>query len=210
MSATFEVTGLFYELSGYKCRKYLGIKRMDSLKGVPELMIVMMNPGSSYPLDGVYSNSLPTEAKPDNTQQQTMKVMDSGSIDYARILNLSDLRTPNSNTLYKFIKSGESNSVNHSIFTSTRKTELDQLVVKNVPVIFGLGVNSALAPLAKQAVESLSIETPLGLLKANSKYSYYHPLPRIYEKQMDWVKHVTSQLTSRLSAPGAQNKRAGY
>lgn len=195
MSIKFEVTGLFYEFNGYKLRKYLDIKRVGFASNNPDLMVVMMNPGSSFPLDGIDNNSEPSEAQPDTTQQQIMKVMDAASFDYARILNLSDLRTPDSSELYRFVKSDESNSVDHSIFSSNRKTELNQLFIKDIPVIFGWGVNQALIPLAKQAIDTLCISNPLGILKPKTKYSYYHPLPRIYAKQLEWVQHVTSQST---------------
>lgn len=210
MSTKFKFMGLFYEESAHKCRKYLDIKRIGSSKSEPELMVVMMNPGSSYPLNHIDNNSLPTEARPDNTQRQITKVMDSGNIDYARVLNLSDLRKSDSNKLYKFIKSEKSKLVDHSIFAPARKADLEQLFVKNVPVIFGWGVNSVIMPLAKQAVESLSIETPLGISKDKSKYSYYHPLPKTYKKQIEWVEHVASQLTLHLLALNAQKARANY
>lgn len=204
MKSNFQVTGLFYEEGSYKCRKYLDIKRVGSLKSEPELMVVMMNPGSSYPLDGIDNNSRPTEAEPDNTQQQIMKVMNFSDVEFARILNLSDIRTSDSNSLYKILRSKDAKAINHSIFNPARKAELDLLFIKNVPVIFGWGVNPALVPLAKQAIESLGIDAPLGLLKANSMYSYYHPLPRIYNKQLEWVERVTIQLTSHLKVSARQ------
>lgn len=194
MNIKFKITGLFYEASGYKCRKYLNIKRVGNTQDKPDIMVVMMNPGSSYPLDGVDNNSIPSEAYPDTTQQQVMKVMDAALFNYARILNLSDLRTPDSSELYKFLKSKESNDVEHSIFSANRKADLKQFFIKNIPVIFGWGVNSNLVPLAKQAIESLCINNPLGMLKSNTKYSYYHPLPRIYKRQLEWVQHVTNQV----------------
>jgi hypothetical protein len=197
LSTKFKVTGLFYAASGYKFRKYLDIKRLGTSQNKPDLMVVMMNPGSSFPLDGLDNNSTPSEAEPDTTQQQIMKVMDATSFDYASILNLSDLRTPDSSKLYNFIKSKESNAVEHSIFSANRKAELNQLFVKRIPVIFGWGVNSVLVPLAKQAMESLCINNPFGILKPNTKYSYYHPLPRIYVKQLEWVQHVKSQITRK-------------
>lgn len=209
MSGQFEVTGLFYEANGYKLRKYLDIRLLGTRKAVPQLMVVMMNPGSSYPLNGIEHNSVPSEAEPDTTQYQIMKVMEGASVEYARILNLSDLRTPDSNALYKFLKSEESKSVAHSIFSATRESELNQLFVRGVPVIFGWGVNPALVPLARQAVDSLSIEQPLGIRKPSNEYSYYHPLPRIYAKQLEWVQHVTSQLTTHLRCRTPQSC-AGY
>lgn len=193
MIEEFYITGLFYESQGYKFRQHLDIKRRSSDLAQPDLMVVMMNPGSSYPIDGIENNTKPSKAKPDNTQNQIMKVMDSSDFDYARVLNLSDLRTPDSNVLYEFIKSEESKTINHSIFHLNRSDELKSLFIKKVPVIFGWGVNEALIPLAKIAIEALDIEKPLGILKKGTKYSYYHPLPREHKKRLEWVHHVTSQ-----------------
>ena len=209
MSSTFEVTGLFYEANGFNLRKFLDIKLQGTKKCAPELMVVMMNPGSSYPLDGIENNTVSSAAQPDNTQAQIMKVMEAVSIEYARVLNLSDLRTPDSNALYRFLKSEESQLVDHSIFSSTRKSELNKLFERSVPVIFGWGVNSALLPLAKKAIDALSVEEPFGVKKKNDDYLYYHPLPRIYSKQLEWVQHVTNQLTSHLRCR-TQQSCAGY
>lgn len=195
MRTKFEATGLFYEANGHKLRKYLEIKRVGAEANEPDLMVVMMNPGSSYPFDGIDNNSVPSEAEPDDTQRQIMKVMDAAAFNYARILNLSDIRTTDSKALYRFLKSETCSSVEHSIFSPSRKSELAQLFVNGVPVIFGWGVDQALIPLAKNAIESLCINNPLGILKPNTRYSYYHPLPRIYTKQLEWVQHVTNQIT---------------
>ena len=209
MSSKFEVTGLFYEANGFKLRKFLDIKLPGTKKSAPELMVVMMNPGSSYPLDGIENNTVSSAAQPDNTQAQIMKVMEAVSIEYARVLNLSDLRTPDSNALYRFLKSEKSQLVDHSIFSSTRKSELNKLFERSVPVIFGWGVNSTLVPLAKKAIDALSVEEPFGVKKKNNDYSYYHPLPRIYSKQLEWVLHVTNQLTSYPRCR-TQQSCAGY
>ncbi len=195
MNTEFDITGLFYENKGYKFRKYLDIKRKDSNQDEPDLMVVMMNPGSSYPLDGIENSLIPSRAKPDNTQQQIMKVMDIASFNFARILNLSDLRTPDSKELYKFMKSDNSKEVDHSIFADNRKEELAELFIKNVPVIYGWGVNEALIPWAKQAIDILGIKNPIGKLKVNTKYSYYHPLPQNFNEQQEWVCYVSNQIT---------------
>ncbi len=194
VSDKFKVTGLFYERRGRKFRKYLDIKRLGSRKRKPGLMVVMMNPGSSCPLDGNDNSQTPTPTRPDNTQLQIMRVMDQASLDYARVLNLSDLRTPDSTALYSFVKSRAANELDHCIFSHSRRAELNRLFVGRVPVVFGWGVNPALLPLAKQAVEALAIDRPLGLLKPGSRYAYYHPLPRVYAKQLEWVQKIRDQL----------------
>lgn len=194
MRNKFDITGYFYEIANHKCRKYLDIKCKSSAINSPDLMVVMMNPGSSYPLDGINNNSKPSKAMPDNTQNQVMKVMVNSSFQYARVLNLSDLRTPNSRELYRFIKSSESRSFPHSIFSPERCKELKDIFAKDVPVIYGWGVNPALTELAKLAIETINHSKPTGLKKINKKYAYYHPLPRIYKNQIKWVQEVSKML----------------
>jgi len=202
MRDEFIIKGLFYELAGYKCRKYLDIRRKgtviasDSIN-IPDLMIVMMNPGSSYPIDEIDNNTIESEAIPDKTQDQIMRIMNDSNFNYARVLNLSDLRTPKSEVLYKFLKSKQSSLITHSIFDSKRKDELDKLFVKNVPVIFGWGVNKSLTYLAKQAIESINCDNPIGLKKHDSDVAYYHPLPRVYNDQIKWVNTISLMLNSR-------------
>lgn len=194
IKSKFEVTGLFYLNKGYPCRKFLDIKRQESTHESPDLIVVMMNPGSSFPLDGIDNSSTPSAAEPDKTQEQIMRLMDNASLNYARVLNLSDLRTPKSSDLLKFLKSNKSKDVDHSIFSASRKTDLDLLFVPNVPVVFGWGVDEALAPLAKQAITTLRVEKPLGKFKTGTEYSYYHPLPRTLLAQQEWVQLVSDQL----------------
>jgi len=191
----FDIQGYFYKIQEYKCRKYLDIKNKYYKVGKPDLMIVMMNPGSSYPVDGNDDNCIATQAKPDNTQNQIMKIMENCGYKFSRVLNLSDLRTPNSNELYKFIGSVDSNKIRHSIFCDERKENLDSLYVKNVPVIYGWGVNAALAGLAKLAIKKINSPNPIGLKKHGSDYAYYHPLPRVdRKKQIEWVEKITEML----------------
>lgn len=201
MRDSFIIKGLFYELAEYKCRKYLDIKRKSSTDttdsiNIPDLMIVMMNPGSSYPIDGVENNTIESEAIPDRTQDQIMRVMNDSNFNYARVLNLSDLRTPKSPVLYKFLKSEKSSLVAHSIFDAKRKADLDELFVHNVPVIFGWGVNKSLTCLAKQAIQSIKCDNPIGLKKNDSDVAYYHPLPRVYSDQIEWVNAINGMLAA--------------
>lgn len=50
MKTQFTITGFYYEVQGIKFRKYLDIKTIKPESKTPELMVVMMNPGSSHPL----------------------------------------------------------------------------------------------------------------------------------------------------------------
>jgi len=190
----FDVTALFYEIEGYKCRKYLDIKNIKSNLSQPDLMVVMMNPGSSYPIDKIDNNTVVTKTRPDNTQHQIMKVMNNCKLHYARVLNLSDIRTADSNQLYKLINSKKLNKINHSIFGKNRKYDFTTLYIKNCPTIYGWGVSPNLTKLAKLAIDSINHKNPVGLKKQDSESAYYHPLPRIHNKQLQWVEEITKQL----------------
>lgn len=200
MNTRYQVKGLFYEADGYQCRKYLDITRADAQPDVPELMLVLMNPGSSSPVNGVNHNTMATTAVPDDTQKQIIRVMDAVGIRSARILNLSDLRMPKSSDFYNFLRSKASKSFPHSIFHPARRPELERYFVKNIPVVYGWGVHQVLVPLAKQAISAMNIEAPLGLLKPATEHSYYHPLPRLQTQKDAWVEAMIKQVNDVRSS----------
>lgn len=194
MSNRYHVTGYFYEVASRKCRKYLDIKLKSSILEKPDLMVVMMNPGSSYPVDGIDDNCKPSIAVPDKTQYQIMKVMNNCSLQYARVLNLSDIRTADSMELYKFLRSHESRKFPHSIFLPERTIDFAELFNEDVPVILGWGVNKALAELSKLAVKTINHSQPIGVQKSDVEHAYYHPLPPVNKKQNEWVENISIAL----------------
>tara|TARA_R110002126_G_scaffold142546_5_gene288469 strand:- start:29827 stop:30417 length:591 start_codon:yes stop_codon:yes gene_type:complete len=194
MKNQFKITGFYYEELGFKFRKYLDIKNIKSACKTPDLMVIMMNPGSSRPLDSIDNNTKESEAVPDNTQSQIMKVMLNCNLQYARVLNLSDLREAKSNIFYTRIKDMENAGIPHSIFNENRQDDFNQLWVDNTTVIYGWGVSNKLKPLALKAIEACSAPTPYGILKAGTNWAYYHPLPPIHSKQVDWVNNVSKQI----------------
>jgi len=194
MRENFNITGLFYKKNGYNFRKFLNIVRKESSQNTPDLMVIMMNPGSSKPLDGNEDNNSETIAIPDNTQGQIMRVMNRCSFDYARILNLSDLREPKSSVFYKKVDELKRKKISHSIFDKERNSDYEKLFVKNVPVIFAWGVNENLFGLAKMAIELIGKITPIGINKNGYEYAYYHPLPQNYKKQKEWVNEITEMI----------------
>ena len=195
MREEFLVTGHFYMTNGYKFRKTLDICTAGNELGKPDLMVVMMNPGSSRPVNGVDDSRTSMVAIPDKTQDQIMKVMITAGFEYARVLNLSDLRTSNSNELYEFLQSSNSNMVEHSIFHPGRESEYAELFVNNVPVIYAWGVHEALKPLALAAIRKIEHPNPAGWKKKGSSYGYYHPLPPSTPKQVEWVERITGMLS---------------
>lgn len=194
MREKFNITGLFYKKDGYKFRKFLNIVKNNSDKKRPDLMVIMMNPGSSKPLDGNENNKIETEAIPDNTQDQIMRVMEKCKFDFARILNLSDLREAKSSVFYEKIEELEEQRISHSIFDKKRNSDYEALFVKNIPVIFAWGVNEKLSDLANLTVKRIGETKPVGLMKKGYNNAYYHPLPQNYTKQKEWVEKITEMI----------------
>lgn len=192
MNNSFEVNGLFYENCGHLCRKYLDIKKSESEIKKPDLMVVMMNPGSSSPEDGNDKNTVVSKAVPDPTQNQIMKVMDNCDFNYARILNLSDLREGNSKIFYS--KLNDSKDIPHSIFSDERIEDFKALFIKEIPIILAWGVNKKLETLATMAINRIQTNNIFGLLKEGSDSAYYHPLPRKYKEQEEWCKDIIEML----------------
>jgi hypothetical protein len=190
----FIIEGFYYTLDNYKFRKFLDIKHVNTNLNSPDIMVVMMNPGSSKPVNDNDNGCTLTVAIPDRTQDQIMKVMLNTGYQYARILNLSDLRTPDSNELYQFLRSKEVDSIPHSIFCSERAQDFNALFISNIPIIYGWGVNASLQDLAEQALVMIDANKPSGVLKKNTLWAYYHPLPPVYSKQAAWVNQVSDQL----------------
>lgn len=201
MRNEYNILGLFYVAEGLKCRKYLDIKHKNSALKSPDIMVVMMNPGSSYPIDGNEDNPLPTLTEPDDTQDQIIKVMNNNSFEYARVLNLSDLRTPKSKKLYEFLKT-KVTTESHSIFSEARNNEFELLFIRSVPVIYAWGVNSALNKLAKRAIEKINNPNHIGIRKVEAKYAYYHPLPRSKNKGKEWVEKINAAIKKHNRVAG--------
>ncbi len=194
MKSKFHITGLFYEIQGCKFRRYLNIKKKESNMLNPDIMIVMMNPGGSKPVDDIDNNTIESEAIPDRTQDQIMKVMAACKLEYARVLNLSDIREPKSNKLFPMLLEMHNLGMSHSIFDDNRKEDFDSLFIKGVPVIFAWGVGKDLKELAEKAIYSINETNPIGIKKEAFDWAYYHPLPQNYKKQLDWCNEIIQQL----------------
>jgi hypothetical protein len=192
----FDITGLFYERRGFKCRKYLNIKKKTCARKSPDLLVVMMNPGQSKSLHGLVHDERETKAIPDRTQIQIMRVMRNCGFDYSRILNLSDVRETRSGEFYRLLPLLSEKKTAHSIFDPRRKNDFEDLFVRDVPVILAWGVHGVLKDLALMAIERIGSESVFGLKKEGEELAYYHPLPPNYYKQEEWVKRITAQVKS--------------
>ncbi len=194
MRENFDITGYFYQIGNLKCRKYLNIKKKNTKIRKPDLMVVMMNPGRSKPIDGIDNGKNEVPTIPDQTQDQIMRVMENCEFSYARILNLSDVRITPSGAFYNILADLKEKQIPHSIFDNKREQDFKELFVENIPTIFAWGVGKDLTELAKIAIKKIGINNPIGIEKNDRDYAYYHPLPRNNNDQIKWVDGITKRI----------------
>ena len=148
--------GHFYKLSIgeylLRCRSVLEITKHqplipnELLDRQPDAVVVMMNPGSSRPEPSSSRSEGEEEqriqdpqdirtrcrlvpARSDNTQKQIIKIIKQMGYNHIRVLNLSDIREPNSGDFFLTIRQGsfmQNNHIqaSHSIFSQNRYDEL--------------------------------------------------------------------------------------
>ena len=198
--ANFSITGIFYNSKNYKFRSCLNIRRINNNSDQPDLMVIMMNPGSSKPISDIYD--VETPAIPDMTQSRIIEIMNRCDFNYARVLNLSDIREPKSAVFYKMIAKLEEENIPHSIFCDERKEDFITYFVHNIPVIFAWGVHSKLAGLSKKAIDTIAPENIFGYHKTNGIHcnTYYHPLRRSLAMQTEWINKVSLLIKNKSAA----------
>ena len=192
-SKRFKVFGYFYKVGENKFRKQLEIIRIQEIEVTePDLIVVMMNPGSSKQklgYENTYDILVPT--KHDMTQTKIMQYMDAKKYNYVRALNLSDYCEPKSNLFYEILS--EPNQF-HSIFSVTRDLDLKELFHPNIPVLLAWGVDSQLNDLALQAYKKIALLKPekiIGLKKEGCEFGYYHPMRRKSKEHiLNWLEEI--------------------
>ncbi|MBF0162296.1 MAG: DUF1643 domain-containing protein [Magnetococcales bacterium] len=217
----FGVYGDFYQvmLGGqpYACRSVLELiahartpADLDQLPHrQPDLLVVMMNPGSSKPIPPDYQPRWVGEegpgarpqrvlTRPDNTQYQIMRLMAARGWSHARVLNLSDLREPKSVQLMKTLDrlEGVAGGGRHSLFCPERHQECRHCMGPPgaVPVLIGWGRDASLAPLARQCLRQLHGWRTIGVPVGEDGIFYAHPSPMLQRKKEQWLLDVLAQL----------------
>ncbi len=212
----FCITGSFYELviDGviYKCRNRLDIKSKNKNTTTPDIIVIMMNPGSSKSLDTTnkpkrynISNiqNLQTYlsiTRPDNTQYQIMRLMLKQNWQYAIVLNLSDISDANSinfsKTLAK-ISIKDDNEI-HSILSNHREDELNNILhrYKSRYILAGWGNLKNQQKLMKLATKRFENFKIIGIKSDKCEYCYSHPSPQKQELKLKWLKDIDENFSN--------------
>lgn len=202
----FQVWGRFYEapIAGTpeRLRSHLELFPVDwspakAIESPADLVVVMMNPGSSQALPSMDNHQGFVPTRPDNTQYQILRLMlraqAKGKVwRHARVLNLSDLRTPKSAELFVKLAEYAADS-SHSMFSAARQAELVRaLGPEKTPVLHAWGLNPALQPWAEKAQTALAGHPALGI--AVGPTAFRHPLPQRADLQKAWLDQVSAQI----------------
>ncbi len=212
--AHFAVYGRFYEKSiagvPEQLRDRLEIApRAWALSDVivrePDLLVIMMNPGASRPLEALWDGSTAqgfVSAQPDRTQYQIMELLLAVQArglrwQHARVLNLSDLRTPKSALFIEKLRHYAADG-SHSLFSAARREECQALLQhQRTPVLCGWGLSAHFAPLAQQALAAVAGHPLLGLTADGVLYR--HPLPQRFDLQQKWLADMVAQVVKNFS-----------
>ncbi|MGE4488625.1 MAG: DUF1643 domain-containing protein [Kiritimatiellales bacterium] len=173
---------------------------------LPDAVVIMMNPGSSRPIEDGDTDSLLTMplpagfrkpvvlTQPDNTQYQIMRVMVSKHWKHVRVLNISDLRDPKSPSFIArtqklaALPGGET----HSLFSEARSTERTEMLKRKhgAPFILGWGQDAGLIPLAKQCLSRIEGETIITVPAGSDPVLTAHPSPMLQKKKEEWLDAI--------------------
>lgn len=222
--------GHFYRLvleNGRKfpCRSVLEILKTEKFStqlkekisdSYSDALIIMMNPGSSRPLSPAHEECRVAAAAirtielaqplvptvPDTTQYQVMRLMIVQNWDHVRIVNLSDLRNPNSVNFLQTasrVKEMPGGSV-HSIFSIQRQNEWGlRLSMNRGPVIAAWGQSPQLAELAESCVQSMGRRRLFGVQAPGHPLRFAHPSPRNHAFKLQWLTDINSLLSENPS-----------
>ncbi len=138
-----------------------------------------------------------TAAVPDRTQYQIMRLLLAAQAkglgwQHARILNLSDLRTPKSAEFVEKLQR-YADHPEHSLFCDARHAECTALFANpSTPALLGWGLNPVFGAWADRALRAAQGHVRLGI-SADGRL-FRHPLPQRQDMQLAWLADVVAQL----------------
>jgi len=210
----YQAKGRFYVLKNSKsksktsCRSLLTITDITdkNITDDKKLLVIMLNPGSSRPLDKKYSEPEilttkiadletipPIDAKPDTTQYQVMRVMKEINYSHADIINLYDIREPKSDVLFENAKKGILEK-EASIFSDTRQAELNSYFTPNKTVILAWGNAKTIKKTEKNAIDKVfKLSKKIFCVHGNDNI-INHPSPRNHNLKIKWLDNILNKL----------------
>jgi len=170
-------------------------------KNKVDAIFIVMNPGSTKPVNDKDDENEMTQAQHDPALEQIKTVINKKKWKHARVLSLSDIREYPRHEFYKKLRkiAGISKGEQHSIFDKDRKADLEKVwnLKENAPVIAAWGADDILVRLIKKCTETLKnkeIEA-VGWLKPNSDNLFLQPNLRIDDEKQDvWVRMALDSL----------------
>lgn len=205
-----EITSLPREAVGAGTDQHDLFSAPDTERNLPDAVVIMMNPGSSRPIedgdtDALLNMPLPERfqkplvlTQPDNTQYQLMRIMASKGWKHIRILNISDIRDPKSPSFIARTKALDAlpDGGAHSLFSKVRKKEREQMLQRKpgAPFILGWGQDAGLIPLATQCLSCIEGETVVTVPAADNPVLTAHPSPMLQAKKEAWLEMILAAL----------------
>ena len=175
-------------------------------RNLPDAVVIMMNPGSSRPIEDGDTDSLLTMplpagfqkplvlTQPDNTQYQIMRIMVSKHWNHVRVLNISDLRDPKSPSFIAKTKvlTELPGGATHSMFCEERTAERETVLRQKpgAPFILGWGQDAGLIPLAKQCLSRIEGGKIITVPAGNDPVLTAHPSPMLQSKKEEWLDAI--------------------
>ncbi|NOU36706.1 MAG: DUF1643 domain-containing protein [Kiritimatiellaceae bacterium] len=204
--SVLEITSLPREAVGAGSDSRDLFDNSGAMRNLPDAVVIMMNPGSSRPIEDGDTDSLLTMplaagfqkplalTQPDNTQYQIMRIMVSRNWNHVRVLNISDLRDPKSPSFIAKTKilAELPGGATHSLFCAERTAERETMLRRKpgAPFILGWGQDSGLIPLAKQCLSRIKGEKIITVPAGNDPVLTAHPSPMMQKKKEEWLAAI--------------------
>ncbi|MGE6487427.1 hypothetical protein [Paenisporosarcina sp. NPDC076898] len=175
---------------------------INSKKQRTDAVIVMLNPGSCKPIIGSQFGEW-TEAMPDKTQFQLMRLMEHMSWNEIKIVNLSDVCEGNSNEFSGLLKKCKDAGVVHSRFANDSVSEWSKVISSADRLLYGWGEKPEAKKMAN-AYGLLDLDTmlttygkkPIAVWHPVKGYPK-HPYPWIPERCEAWLEDMVEILSEK-------------
>jgi len=196
----FIVWGQFFEMSIAGDRVWMrpeariersqNTSTINSKKQRADAVIVMLNPGSCKPILAAQSGEW-TEARPDKTQFQLMRLMERMSWDEMKIVNLSDVCEGNRPKFLALLKRSEIGGIVHSRFANNSVAKWSNIISSADRLLYGWG----------DQPEPKKMANAYGLLDFDDMLTSYGKKPiAVWHPVKGYPKHPNPWIPERCKA----------